>query len=317
MKYFILYFLFLVSSNFVKAHKPKVRIETFRNVKTYFNSEFNFNPKTIASEELKIRVIGQLSRVIAEKLGYSDTIMIERKTYYSHDPHQKFFILENNNSQYKLAVLDDGTVLKSNNKGLAVRILSENINVVDVLKLVEYSILNRKKLNKKLIPTTYFFEQNQQLSLLVNSEEFIQRLCKSKSKLVNEVIGNEIELLDNGFLRTKISWKSGKFVFGINNKYPASGDYYKSELSDYEIEDFKYYVDSVYSNCFLIFHNSKEFTYFDGENENTSATIKVENDSWYPFQLSKDRFDDKVILFNNNRYFYVYNFKKKLLKKIE
>ena len=316
MKHFFLFFLLLISSNFAKAHKPKIRVEDFGNVKTYFESEFNFNPKTIGAEELKIRIIGQLSKVIAEKLGYSDTIMIERKTYYAHDPNQKFFILENNNSQYKLAVLDAGRLLKGNKRGLAVRILSESVNVVDVLKLVEYSILNQKKLNKKLIPIAYFYG-DEQLSLLVNSEDFIQKICKTKSKLIDEIIDHEIGLLDNGFLCTEISWKKGKFIFGINSKHPKNDNYDIFRGYDYEIEDFKYYVDSMYSKYFLIFHSSKMFTYFDGDGNNTSAKIEIEKNSWYPFQSSKDNFSDKIILFDNNSYFYVYNFKKKLLQKIE
>lgn len=314
MKYFFLYFLLLVSSNFVKAHKPKVRIETFGNVKTYFKSEFNFNPKTIASEELKIRVIGQLSRVIAEKLGYSDTIMIERTTYYAHDPNQKFFILENNNSQYKLAVLDEGVLLKTNNSGLAIRVLSENVNVVDVLKLVKYSILNRKKLNKKLISKTYFYGE-EKLIILANSEDFIRKICKVQSKLVDEIIDNKIELLDNGFLRTKISWKNGKFMFGINHKYPAGETNQDFVMDNYEIEDFKYYVDSTYSNFFLIFLTPSIFTYFDGDIDNTQDKIEIEKKSWYPFQLSRDNFGDKIVLFDTNTYFYVYNLKKNYSRK--
>ncbi|WP_330745398.1 hypothetical protein [Chryseobacterium sp. CP-77] len=316
MNKLILFFIFLVSLNFIEAHKPKVRIENFGNIKTYFVSGFNFDQKTIESEELKMQVVGRLSKLIAEKLGCSDTIMIERKTYYSHDPKQEFFILENNNSQYKLAVLDEGILLKSNNKGLSVRILSGNINVVDVLKLVEYSILNRKKLNRKHIVTAYYYGE-EKLKILVNSENFIRKICKIQSKLVSEVINNNIELLNNGFLRTKISWKSGKFIFGIDHKPPAGGNYLEPLTNDFKIEDFRYYLDSNHSNFFLIFHNSNEFTYFDGKNENTSAKIEVKNSSWYPFQLSKDRFRDKIVLFDNYSYFYVYNFKKKLLQKIE
>lgn len=303
-------------SNSVEAHKPKVRIENLGNIKTYFKSGFNFNQKTIESEELKIRVIGRLSRIIAEKLGCSDTIMIERTTYYAHDTAQNFFILENNNSQYKLAVLDEGVLLKTNNSGLAIRVMSENVNVVDVLKLVEYSILNRKKLNKKLIPQTYFYGE-EKLKILANSEDFIRKICKMQSKLVDEVIDNNIELLDNGFLRTEISWKNGKFMFGINRKYPAGETYPDSEIYNYEIEDFKYYVDSAYSDFFLIFLTPNTFTYFDGDSENTPDKIEVEKSSWYPFQLSKDNFGDKIVLFDTNAYFYVYNFKKKLLQKIE
>ncbi|MBO9694393.1 hypothetical protein [Chryseobacterium sp.] len=316
MKKLILFFIFLVLSNFVEAHKPKVRIGNFGNIKTYFTSVFNFNPKTIESEELKMQVVGRLSKLIAEKLGCSDTIMIERKTYYSHDVNQKLFILENNNSQYKLAFLDDGVILKSNNNGLAVRILSGNINVVDVLKLVEYSILNRKKLNQKYIPADYYYGEAK-LTISVNSEDFIRKICKAQSKLVDEVINNNIELLNNGFLRTKISWKNGKFMFGIDNSSPTGSNYPEFVVNDFEIEDFKYYVDSAYSDFFLIFHAPNIFTYFDGDSECISDKIEVEKSSWYPFQVSRDNFQDKIILFDNKSYFYVYNFKKKLLQKIE
>ncbi|MBP1165584.1 hypothetical protein JOE44_002468 [Chryseobacterium sp. PvR013] len=316
MKNFFLLFIFLLLSNSVEAHKPKVRIENFGNIKTYFKSGFNFNQKTIESEELKIQVIGRLSRIIAEKLRCSDTIMIERTTYYAHNPTQSFFILENNNSHYKLAVLDQGVLLKTNNSGLAIRVLSENVNVVDVLKLVEYSILNRKKINKKLITKSYFYGE-EKLMILANSEDFIRKICKMQSKLVDEVINNNIELLDNGFLRTKISWKNGKFMFGINRKYPTGETYSDFVMYNYEIEDFKYYVDSAYSDFFVIFLTPNTFTYFDGDNNNTPDKIEVEKSSWYPFQLSRDNFGDKIVLFDTNTYFYVYNFKKKLLQRIE
>jgi len=303
-------------SNFANAHKPKVRAETFGNVKTYFSSSFNFGEKVIESEELKIQIIGRLSRIISERLGYSDTILIERKTYYSHNPNQKFFILENNNSQYKTAVLEDGVVLKSNNKGLAIRIIGNEVQVIDVLKLVEYSILNRMKLNKNLIATDYYFGEKSKLSILVNSEDFIEKIVKEESNLVNQIINNETVLLDNGLLQTKISWKNNEFIFAKNTDL-GEDNLYKNNYINYKVPDFKYYIDSAYSDFFLIFHDSTAFTYFDGIEKNTSPKMNVEKKNWYVFNLIRENLGGKIILYDTFDYFYIYNIKKKLLQKIE
>lgn len=312
-----IFMLFLFSFSLLSAHKPKVRVETFGNVKTYFSSGFNFGEKTIESEELKMQIIGKLSKVISGKLRYSDTVLIERRTYNAHNPNQKLFILENNNSQYKIPVLDDGVVLKSNNNGLSIRIVSDKIEITDILKLVEYSILNREKLNNKLISIDYYFSEKSKLSVLANTEDLIQEIIKKESKLIEQIINDEIVLLDNGSLRNEISWNNNEFIFSINTKKLKDDNVYKNHYVNYRVSDFRYYIDSFDSSYFIIFNNTNTFTYFDGVNENTSPKINIEKKNGYAFKLIREKLGDKIILYDTPDYFYVYNIKKKLLQKIE
>lgn len=316
MKRFFLLLIFLIISNNYSAHKPKVKIENFGNIKTFFISEFNFGAKTIESEELKMQIIGKLSKVISEKLGYKDTIMIERKTFLSYNKRD-FYMLENDNSNYKVAFLDDGVLRKSNGRGLAIRIVSEKVNVIDVLKLVEYTIQNRKKINKALISQPYFHNEDEQIKVFANIKEFISKIVGRNSKLVDEIIKQDV-ILENDS-ETIISWNNNEFVFRRNlSRFEEESNYAKSIKSQLKVPDFKYCIKSSNYHFFLVFQDMETFIYFDGEEENTSQKIKIENSrSWYPFILGKDKIGSKIILYNDREFFYVYDIKKKLLQKIE
>jgi hypothetical protein len=301
-------------SEVLTAHKPKVKAENFGNVKTFFRSGFNFGDKIRESQEMKIHIIGKLSETIAKRLSFKDTLMIEYERSYNKN---KLVILENDNSNYKVLGLNEGAIMKSNRKGMAVRIVDENINVIDILKLVEYSILNKKKINRSLIPTDHIYDsEGNKITVLANSEDFIQKITQKKSDLISEIIKSEILLLDNGSLRTEISWKNNEFIFAKNTKYLKEDNDYKNEYVSYKVSDFKYYIDSFDSSYFLIFNEVNTFTYFDGLEENTSLKINVEN-NWYAFNLAREKLGYKIILYDTSKYFYIYDIKKKLLQKIE
>ena len=311
--------IFLIFSNYYTAHKPKFKVEKFGNVKTFFRSGFNFGDKTRESQEMKIQVIGKLSEILAKRLNLKDTLMIEYERNYNN---KKLIILENDNSNYKVLALNEGFIMKSNNRGLAVRIIDENIDVIDALKLVEYTILNRKKINKFLIPTdyTYSYSGEYKVNVLANSEDFIQKVLKKKSDLIDEIIKDEIELLDNGFSNTKISWKNGEFIFGFNDIPPTTGNYLCLETEKYIVKDFKYYIEDFWNDFFVIFHDSSSFTYF-GRWEKNASIQKIEEKviGFYPFRINKERISSSKILLipPMEDFFYVYNIKKKLLQKVE
>lgn len=316
MKFIFSLLIFLIFSNYCHAHKPKFKVERFGNVKTFFRSQFNFGDKTIESQEMKIHIVGKLSEILANRLNFKDTLMIE---YEKNHFKQKLKILESDNSNYKVLGLTEGGVIKSNGRGLAVRIIDDNIEVSDVLKLVEYTIVNKEKLNQSLNPIKYFYNDENQITVLANSDDFIQKITKKQSDLIDEIIANEVELLNNGFSKTKISWKNGEFVFGFNDVLPTSGKYLKLETEKYAIKDFKYYVENTWNDFFIIFNDSNCFTYFDGREENISSQKLDEKISdFYPFRLNKDKIANKILLipFNNDG-FYVYKINKKLLQKIE
>ncbi len=318
MTRFFLLFIFLLYSEILTAHKPKFKAENFGNVKTFFKSGFNFGNQIIESQEMKIHIIGKLSETIAKRLNFKDTLMIEYERSFSKN---KLIILENGNSNYKVLGLNDGGVIKSNGKGMAVRIVDENINVIDVLKLVEYSILNKKKINKSLISVDYAYNyEGDKITVLANSEVFIQKLIQKKSNLINEIINEEIELLNNGFTQTRISWRNDEFIFGFNEIPPKDGNYIELKSKKYVLKDFKYYIESMWHNFFLIFPESASFIYFDGRDENTFLQhINDTVSDLYPFRLGKDIITNNVVLLipYKDDFFYVYNIKKKLLQKIE
>ncbi|MCD1116258.1 hypothetical protein [Chryseobacterium turcicum] len=316
MKFIFSLLIFLIFSNYCTAHKPKFKVEKFGNVKTFFKSEFNFGDKIVESEEMKIHIIGKLSETIANKLNFKDTLIIEyEKNYFL----QKLRILEGDNSNYRILGLRDGVIMKNNGKGLAVRIIDSNVEVTDILKLVEYSIFNKTKLNKSLIPVNYFYNDDNPITVLANSDEFIQKIIRKKSDLVNEIIQSEILLVDNGELRTEISWKNNEFIFAKNTKYLKENNVYKNDYVSYKVSDFKYYLDSFDSSCVLIFNDVNTFTYFDGREENTSSQKLDEGISdFYPFRLNKDKISNKIILIPfRSDVIYIYKINKKLLQKIE
>lgn len=300
-------------SEILTAHKPKVKVANFGNVKTFYISEFNFGSKTVSSEELKMEIFGKISQRIAEKYGYNDTILIERMTmpYYNT---KDFFIIENENSAHKLPWLNNGFVAKSNKRGLAIRIISSKMEVKTVLKCVEYAILNQKKLNKHLITVNFQYNLNDKIPLEVSSDDFINEIITKPSELVEEMMNTEIFLVKD---QQTIQWKNDEFVFGVNTEGLKDDNLYKALYSSHRIHDFLYYIESYYSDYFLIFKDTKTFTFFNGLLENTVENLKVETQSWGPFQLIKEKIGSRIIFYDTLDYFYLYNINKKLLQKIE
>lgn len=307
--------IFLIFSNYYTGHSTKTKIKNYGNVKTLYISEFNFGEKTVSAEELKMEILGRLSKQIADKLGFKDTVMLERKTYLYPDK-TSLFILEKNDTNYKLLKLDEGYKKMQGGSGVAIRIQSQKVSVEDVLKMVEYAIKNRKKLHGKLIKTDYWLSETDKIQILANSQEFISEITKVKSNLVDEIINEQIPLSDNPTM--KIFWKNNEFVFGMNlDKLKSGNDYADLMKSQFRFCDFEYYINSQDSYFFLIFHNAKTFSYFDGNEDNTTQKITIEKKSWYPFRLGKEKIGTKIILYDTPEYFYVYNINKKLLQKIE
>lgn len=308
--------IFILFSNLFLAHKPKVKIENFGNVKTYYASDFNFN-YALSSEEMKIHILGKLSEDIAKRLGYKDTILIEYRVRFNKQM-DRLTILEEKSSNYKIHGLIEGNILKSNGSGLAVRIIDTKINVDEILKLVEYTIINRQKINEHLSTIKFSYDKDNSINILANLEEFIKTIIKKRSKLVEEVMGKSIVLLDNKYLRTRLLWENNEFIFGINTISPSDGQYETVTREEYKVKDFKYYVDSRVSDFFLIFEDKNRLMYFDGIEKNKGLILETkEKEIDYPFNISKDRFNGKVIVFNNGYYFYVYDVNKKTTLKIE
>ncbi|WP_312075586.1 hypothetical protein [Chryseobacterium sp.] len=307
--------IILIYSNFFYANKPKVKIKDFSNVKTMYVSDFNVNQNVILAEELKMEILGQLSKELAERLGFKDTIVIERKTYLNYN-QKDLYIIEKNNSNYKLLLLGEESVKKMSGSGIAVRIQSAKVNVSDVLKMVEYAIANRKTLDKNLVKTDYFLFEGDKIQILANSEKFISNIVSNNSVLVKSLIQKEIILLkDSGKI---IIWQNDGFIFKENlDRYQPAYLYGNINHGELRLQDFYYYIRNEIYNYFLVFSDKNTFSYFDAYEEHTAKKIHIEKgSSIYPYMTAKEIIYGKLVIYDNDNFF-IYNVYKKKLQKIE
>ena len=315
MKLFYSLIVLLIFSNSLSAHKDKIKIKNFGNVKTLYISEFNFGEKVVSSEELKMEVLGELSRRLAENMGFKDTIMIERKTFLSLNKSD-VYIIEKNDTNYKFLKLNNDYTEVKGGSGIAVRILSPKVDVEQVLKLVEFAIINKNKLNKYLIKTDYYFDEEVKISISANTVKFIAAITSKESAIVKTLL--QIELLlfkDNDQI---VYWVNNEFCFKMNLERFKSDNVYKDLWKDeLKVRDFKYYIQSDSNNFFVVFTNEKLFSFFDGNEDHEAIDIEVDSTrDMYPFGISREKIMGKIIIYNRDDFF-IYDIHKKKLQKIE
>lgn len=315
MKSIFSFVLLVFFSNLFAFHKDKVKIKTFGNVKTLYISEFNFGEKIVSSEEFKMEVLGELSRQLAERMGFKDTVMLERKTYLY--PNKKpVFIIEKNEVNYKFLKLAENFSDLKGGTGVAVRILSEKVSVEDVLKMVEFAIRNKNKLNKYLMKTDYYFDEDHKIQIPMNSEQFISGIVSKNSVLVNSLLQSEFLLFKNE--EQIISWSQNEFIFKRNLEKLKLENVYREIWSDeLRVKDFKYYVQNDAYRFFLVFTDEKTFSFYDGNSEHKALNVMLEKGSgFYPYSISMQVIKNKIIIYDRDNYF-IYDIGKKKLQKIE
>ena len=145
---FLILLLFSINSY---AHKDKFFHENYGNVKVYMRTGFNY------SDLDKIKIIGKLSEKLSKNLNYKDTIFIEYIQDYTNLYKDDLYLLEYNNSNFKLINgLEEPNSLETNNNGLSVRIYADQIKILDVLKFVEYLVIIENILFSFIIRFTLF-----------------------------------------------------------------------------------------------------------------------------------------------------------------
>jgi hypothetical protein len=273
------------------AHKDKVVNETYGNVIVYMKTGFEY------LDIDKIQVIGQLSQELSERLQYKDTILLE----YVHDCTDEYtddlFILESNDYNFKLNTgIKSDYKTKSTNNGLAVRIYANEINVVDVLKLVEYSIKNNEKINSYLTRKSIRFNNAEDRAFLgelisdATDDDLIESIILSNpSDLVKNIINKKILIKGQENYGIEIYWQNDKFLFEY--KHFRSD---KQELV-FEIKDYFYHL-YVNVNDVLVFVDKNSFYFLDGTDDKEKKLINIDNASYIP--LGVIDFADKLLLYN-------------------
>lgn len=288
VKSIIIVLLFFSSIN-AFAHKDKLVSETYGNVKTVIMTGFNY------LDIDKIKIIGQLTKELSNRLKYRDTILIEYIHDYTNKYSDDLYLLEYNNSNYKL--LEDSSIksnytIKSNGKGLSVRMYADNINIVDVLKLVEFTILNKEKTNSYLTQKNIGYNVLEDKALLsplfvqATDDKVIKKIFASTSEIVNEIIQERILVNGQEPYGLEIYWQNGKFIFEYNNTLDNSKDFV------FELEDYYYHL-YVNQNSIVVFADKNSFYYLDGKKANEKRQVALEKRTFAPIRVMN--FGDKIL----------------------
>lgn len=301
MKIVLLTFLTICFSNNLFAHKDKVVYEEYGNVKVYLRTGFEY------SEIQKIKIIGKLSEKLSKHLNYKDTLLIEYIHDYTDSYKGDIYILENNASNPRLTVLVEGDNTGRNGNGFSVRVSSNNLNIESLLKLIEYSILNKESLNSKLIKRTFFDKYGNDITIDSNTSSFINQITTEKSSIINKITSERTYLQQNEHYGVDISWMDGKFKFEIKN--------YGRPKPFVEIPDYFYYVEIT--NGVLIFSDKNNFYILKDDDSMEKTLIHIEGGTYIPYSVDS-RFANKLLIYNNHQTLNMYLInERKLINKFE
>lgn len=262
----------------------------------------------------KIQIVGKLSEKLSERLHYKDTIFIEYIQDYTNIYDDDLFMLEFNNSNYKIiGGIKSEYKIKSNNSGLSVRIYADRINIVEILKLVEFTINNKEKTNSYLTKKEIGFNryEEQPLNSIATDDKIIDEIYSSESELIKELINERILVNEQDNYGIEIYWINDKFIFEYNHIHSDKQEFV-FELKDY------FYHKYLNVNDILIFVDKNSFYYLDGTNDEKKELVKMDNTSYAPLIIMN--FGNKVLLHpfrNRNELSIFLKDKNKVISKFE
>lgn len=311
MKYTLLLIICFLYNAPSFAHKDKIIRNNYGNIKTYLRTGFDY------SEIFKMEIIGKLSNDLALKLNYKDTLLIEYVHDYTKFYDRDIYSFENNNTNYKfLGGLENHVKTTTNGKGISVRIYAKNVAVEKVLKLVEFSILNRKKLHTLLVsqhiksnyPEEAYFLDPIPVNLI--PDDLFMFITSAKSELITEAMTKRIAIYQQTQYGIEIYWQGNKFIFEYKN-IDTPPDFL------FDTKDF-YYFKEVDLNTMLVFIDGKSFYYLSGGEKTDEKPFELDNESFRPANVI-GRFNNKIII--SNDYFDSFNIflkdKRKIISKFE
>ncbi|MBE9576722.1 hypothetical protein [Flavobacterium proteolyticum] len=271
------------------AHKDKFVLENYGNVKVYMRTGFNY------SDLDKIKIIGKLSEKLSKNLNYKDTILIEYIQDYTNVLTDDLYLLEYNNSNFKLVNgLEETNSLQTNNTGLSVRIYANKIKILDILKFVEYLIYNKEETNNYLTKREIKlnnYEDKQVLETLIyeaTDKSLIEKIISKESILIKNLINEKFVVKSEEYYGIEIYWKNDKFIFEY--KLFDEDQYQLHELKDY------YYCIPVNINEILVFTDESSFYFINGNKEKNIKLNKIKNGNNVPIGIID--LDNKILIFD-------------------
>ena len=307
--YILVFFLTTLTYSFHKEHRE---YSTYGNIKVIGRSAFaNYN------EFNKFKIIGKLSQQLCQKLNYKDTIVLEFEHIYSNYK-PKLIIVEKGNTEYisklyRLEKIDSIYSVPNKNIGICIRQIAQKFDVVEVLKLLEYVIINHENLifeKHKVKLRDFDMKTTKIIEYLSIDKKLIKSIIKNSktSELVKEIINSDVLFFEFGNIKGK--WNNEEFI--ISN----------------EILSIKYndiFCVTELKDGILIFENNKSFIYFTNTEKQFKkfhTKTKLNYSYYYShfiFQEKNKRVNDGELFiyqpFNNENGFIFSEKENKIVKK--
>ncbi|WP_312313922.1 hypothetical protein [Empedobacter brevis] len=236
--------LFLIIGQFLFAHQDFYITKDYGNVKIRVKTGFKY-------EEInKAFIIGQLAEKLAEEMNYKEQIFLDFTHYYLGDTiFSDYFIsfdkglINDNNKQNETVLKEDAIVIRN---------ISNQFNVNNTLKLIEYSIKNLKFIKSKQKKISYK-NGYYNWELISLEEDKIKKVINNKqlSKNIRKVYSSKIYRPNPDFkFGFTYYWQEGKYV--IVKKNVEGKEESLIELDN--IYDFRFI-----GSCTFIFPTKNEF----------------------------------------------------------
>lgn len=289
------------------AHKDTYILENYGNVKVLMKTGFEY------SEINKIKIVGKLAEKISEQLKYKDTILVEYVHDYTNQYLDDLYLLEYNNSSKKLifGIRSNYNIL-SNNYGLSVRIYAKKINIIDVLKLIEFTLKNKEKTNDyltkkkiRLKNKEYNYDESPEEEYITQiisdatDDTYVKSIINANSKLISTIIKTKVDVEKEEHSGIEVYWENDKFLFEFKHHSKI-----KNELV-FQIKDYYYSIPVFFSsNELIIFINENSFYHLDYPNKEVHKLNHIKNGTYFPVLSS--RFNDKILIYDRINSFNVF-----------
>ncbi|MFC0605846.1 hypothetical protein [Winogradskyella pulchriflava] len=203
----IAFFLILMFTTMaVSAHQDFWVTTEFGNIKTRIKTGYKYE------EIKKVEIIGKLAELLAKKLNYNEPILLDFNHFYVGIAEPIYFLsFDNGTIQYNNSYARKGQALL-NKKGIVVRQVSNKFDIINTLKMLEYSIINWKTIKKEQKKIEYNDNYCDWIINSIDSTKTVEILNHNVSEIISELKKKKIYRPDKDF-------NSGITYFWQNDKY--------------------------------------------------------------------------------------------------
>lgn len=286
---FLIALLFFLHPSF--AHKPKSVFEFKDNVKFYMTSSWDF------AEFLKVKVITNLASDLLKEKNEKDTLIIR----YQHSKRLNLV------DEYLLEYKKTNFLSDNKKKVIFIELINDNLDVEMILKMIDFSIENKKNLDKYNLVVDDFdrYTSVKKGSKKITNISFVNALeYQIPSLKIQHLMKKNLSVFENELF--KINWENSIYSFL----------YLKEKQNTFfEIPDKQLYSYQEVNDGLVIFVDDSNFYFINEEGIISKKHYLKCNSEFYFFGYRQNK-NYELISFSGDSYFYNGN-RDRLYKEIE